>query len=169
MIQLRHYISNVKNPSHAKSFICSFFFGNCTDDFSSRGRVIFITRKIQQHREGEGTCIAREKVDSREAVFLCPGFNFATVYRRCVHTRVWWNRRYTVNFRVYTYIYICSRPKSFHNACYLPIQNYPKAIINYCLSIRFFKLYKQKIAIKEALLLQKYHIRRINCKIFFII
>ena len=38
--------------------------------------MIFITRKIQQHREGEGTCIAREKVDSREAVFFMPEFQF---------------------------------------------------------------------------------------------
>ena len=52
------------------------FFGKQADEFPSRGRVIFITRKIQLHREGKDTCLAREKVDSREAVFFMPEFQF---------------------------------------------------------------------------------------------
>ncbi len=35
------------------------------------------------HREGETT--------DNDSVFSYPGLRFAAVYRRCVHTRVWWN------------------------------------------------------------------------------
>ena len=113
--------------------------------------MIFITRKIQQHREGEGTCIAREKVDSREAVFFIPGFQFRDgILSLHSHPGV---RELTV-YREFSDIYICFRAKPFYNDCSHPIQNYSKAIINYCLSIIIFKLHRHKIPIKEALLLQ---------------
>ena len=143
--------------------------------FRKLHRWFFIARACDFHHEensttsrGRGHLHREGKSRLPRSSFFMPGFQFRdSIPSLRSHPGV-------VKLTVYCefssiYIYICSRPKSFHNACYLPIQNYPKAIINYCLSIRFFELYKQKIAIKKALLLQKYHIRRINCKIFFII
>ena len=39
--------------------------------------------KFYLHRE--------EKISDNDTVFSYPGFIFMTVYRRCVHTQVWWS------------------------------------------------------------------------------
>ena len=66
---------------------------------SSRYGFIYIGREFNFHHEGISTASGCGKTVYNGTVFSYPGFIFTTVYRRRVHTRVWWNWWYTVIFK----------------------------------------------------------------------
>ena len=128
--------------------------------FRKLHRWFFIARECDFHHEensttsrGRGHLHREGKSRLPRSCFFMPGFQFRDgIPSLRSHPGV-------VELTIYCefssiYICICSRPRPFYNVCSIPIQNYSKAIINYCLSIIIFKLLVRKIATKRALLLQ---------------